>query len=465
MSVQFHYAARSDVGLVRGNNQDSGYAGPRLLVLADGMGGPAGGDIASSVTVAHLAPLDDDVPPTDDLLLLLRGSIESAHDELMERSKQDPDLAGLGTTCIAILRSGNKLGMVHIGDSRAYLLREGQLTQVTVDHTYVQHLVDTGRITPEDAEVHPNRNMILRALGDTAGELILDESIREARPGDRWLLCSDGLSGMVAAETIEETLNGIPDPGACADQLVELALRGGGTDNITVIVSDIVGTADVPADTSFPTVPQIVGAAANKSFASSRGAENNGSAAARAAALTPRKEVQPEEDSPPHPRRRRRLGALVGLLVILAMVAGGMFAGYRWTQTQYFVADDDGVVTVFRGIPQTLGPLSFASLHERTDIEVDSLTGLARDRLRSPITRGSLAEAEAVVETLRSEIVVPDVARADGVSRKSGGPNSGLPPAESDGTGGDGTEGTSPGGVLPGQPLPIPTTSPSPETI
>nr|NLD40940.1 serine/threonine-protein phosphatase [Actinomycetales bacterium] len=472
MSVEFHYAARSDVGLVRVNNQDSGYAGPRLLVLADGMGGPAGGDIASSVTVAHLAPLDEDVPAADDLLPLLRESIEAAHDELMERSREDPDLAGLGTTCIALLRSGNKIGMVHIGDSRAYLLRDKALTQVTTDHTYVQHLVDTGRITAEDAEVHPNRNMILRALGDTAGELTLDESIREALPGDRWLLCSDGLSGMVAAETIEQTMNRFTDPGECADTLVAYALRAGGTDNITVIICDIVDMGEVAQDIS--TVPQVVGAAANKSLARSRAGE---SSAARAAALTPREEVPADEEEAPPPRRKRRLGAVVGLLVILALLAGGVWAGYRWTQTQYFIADDDGWVTVFRGIPQTLGPVTFASTHERTDIEVESLSGLAQNRLESPITRNSLAEAEAVVENLRAEIVVPEVERADGVSRRQGGPNAELFPGGAIGGTDGGENGSEPGdgtGATPspgttGRPtdqlVPIPSVSPSPETM
>ncbi|MDO5494784.1 MAG: Stp1/IreP family PP2C-type Ser/Thr phosphatase [bacterium] len=490
MSVQFHYAARSDVGLVRSNNQDSGYAGPHLLVLADGMGGPAGGDIASSVAVAHLAPLDGDVPPADNLLPLLRDAIESAHDELMDRSQQDSDLAGLGTTAIAILRSGNKLGMVHIGDSRAYLLRAERLTQVTQDHTYVQHLVDTGRITAEEAEVHPNRNMILRALGDTAGEVTLDESVREARPGDRWLLCSDGLSGMVAAETIEKTMNREKDPAECADKLVDLALRSGGTDNVTVIVCDVVATGSVPSDSSLSTVPQIVGAAANKSWALSRASTpgGGGSSAAKAAALTPRTEADPEEETP-LPRRRRRLGAVIGLLLILGLLAGGMFAGYRWTQTQYFVADDDGWVSLYRGIPQTLGPITFAELHERTDIEVSRLTGLAKNRLQSPITRGSLEEAEQVVENLRSELVAPE--RGYSTSRKSGGPNSellepaagteeatDLPtalPTELPTNGGEGTgegggasseiPGDGPTVFVPDPPVPIPTVSPSPEVM
>ncbi|HZK06132.1 MAG TPA: protein phosphatase 2C domain-containing protein [Actinomycetaceae bacterium] len=430
MSVQFHYAARSDVGLVRSNNQDSGYAGPRLLVLADGMGGPAGGDIASSVTVAHLAPLDDDVPPADDLIPLLRGAIGRAHEELVDRSHQDEELSGLGTTCIAILRSGNKLGMVHIGDSRAYLLRGKKLQQVTADHTYVQHLVDTGRITAEEADSHPNRNMILRALGDTAGEVILDESVREACPGDRWLLCSDGLSGMVGPETIEEAMLKLKDPGECAEKLIDLALRAGGTDNITVIVCDVIATTAIPAGTSLPTVPEIVGAAANKAFAKSRASrpEQQGPAE-RAAQLTRAgiRAAEAEQEEERRPRRRRRLaGAVIGIALILALLAGGVWAGYRWTQAQYFVADEDGRVTIFKGIPQSLGPLNLSEVHERTDIQVERLTGLAQSRLEAPITRGSLAEAEAVVENLRSEIVTPDVERAIGVSRRLGGPNADL---------------------------------------
>jgi protein phosphatase len=405
VSVQVNYAARSDVGLVRSTNQDSGYAGPHLLVLADGMGGPAGGDIASSVAVAHLAPLDDDVHPADDLLDLLREAVEDAHDELMERSQEDPALAGLGTTCIALLRSNNKLGMVHIGDSRAYLLRGGILTQATTDHTYVQHLVDTGRITPEEAAHHPNRNMIMRALGDNDGEVLLDESIREARPGDRWLLCSDGLSGLVAADTIEETLASIPDPGACADKLVDLALRAGGTDNVTVVIADVIRTDDIDHDNPPPTVPQVVGAAATDRLARSRAAVANSSAAARAAALTPAPPA-PDDDAPP--RRRRRLGRVIGLFTGLALIlglvaAGGVF-GYEWTQTQYFVSTDDGHVAIYRGIPQEIGPLTFATLLERTDIAVADLPTLAQDRLQTPITRQSLAGAESVVKTLRDQL-------------------------------------------------------------
>lgn len=393
MTVQLRYAARSDVGLVRASNQDSAYAGPHLLVVADGMGGPAGGDIASSIAVAHLAPLDEEAHGADDLLDLLRAALEDAHAELMARSDADPELAGLGTTCIAILRSGNKLAMVHIGDSRAYLLRAGTLTQVTTDHTFVQHLVETGRLTPEQAERHPQRNVILRALGDTEGEVELDESVREARVGDRWLLCSDGLFGVVSAETIAETLAEIEDPGACADELITLALRGGGPDNVTCLVADVVDHEDVP------TAPEVVGAAATDRLRRSRGGS---SPAARAAQLLQRPPAE-EEDDDGEPRRWRWLLPLVLLLAVAALVVAG-WAGYRWTQTQYFVTVTDGYVAIYRGIPQEVGSLSLAELHERTDLAVEDLNGVARDRLQHPITKSSLAAAESTVENLRTQV-------------------------------------------------------------
>ncbi len=301
-AVQFHYAARSDVGLVRSNNQDSGYAGANLLVLADGMGGPAGGDIASSVALAHLVPLDTDSHPADSMLPLLREALLDAHEELTDRSSRDRDLEGLGTTCIALMRSGNRLAMVHIGDSRAYVLRGDTLTQVTTDHSFVQYLVDTGQITPEEAEHHPNRNVVLKILGDAQADVAPDETIREAVVGDRWMLCSDGLSGLVSPETIGQVMADIKDPGECAEELIRLALLGGGPDNITCVIADI-----VPAGTYPPAPPQIVGAAAIDRNAKSRGGEG---AAARAAALGSSSSDAVEVDADPvlrdRPGRLRR---------------------------------------------------------------------------------------------------------------------------------------------------------------
>ena len=253
MNVGLKYAVRSDVGLVRANNQDSAYVGPHLLMVADGMGGHAGGDVASSLAIAAFAPLDDEAHGPDDALAELERATESARDEIIRRTEAEPDLAGMGTTVTAILRAGNKLAMAHLGDSRGYLLRDGELTQVTVDHTFVQHLVDTGRIKPEEAEHHPQRSVVMRVLGDFDVDVTPDLSVREARPGDRWLLCSDGLSGFVSHDTLADTLRDVTDIDACADRLVQLALRGGGGDNVTVIVADVVDLDDLPDGTA-PTI-------------------------------------------------------------------------------------------------------------------------------------------------------------------------------------------------------------------
>lgn len=430
MSVTLRYAARSDVGLVRSTNQDSGYAGPHLLVLADGMGGPAGGDIASSVAIAHLAHLDDEVHPAEELLDLLRRSVEGAHNELIERAHNTPELAGLGTTCIALLRSGNKLAMVHIGDSRAYLLRGGQLSQVTTDHTFVQYLVDSGRLTPEEAAHHPQRNVIMRALGDTDGRVELDESMREARLGDRWLLCSDGLFGVVSEETISQTLAHVHDLDECAETLVELALRGGAPDNVTCIVADVIDQLEV-ADGTFPT-PQVVGSAAKNPSALRRQSD---SAAGRAASLLkPTKDAgAPREDAAKEgPRRLRRgqLSALAAVVVALVVAALG-YVGFRWTQTQYYVAESDGNVAIYQGIPQDIGPLKLHSLYERTGIPVDSLTKVAQDRLAETITRRSLEEAqEAVAVLAEQQRELPEPA-GEGAEQPADPAGPAAPPADS----------------------------------
>ncbi|PYF97771.1 protein phosphatase [Georgenia satyanarayanai] len=400
MPLTANYAARSDVGLVRSSNQDSGYAGPYLLVLADGMGGPAGGDIASSVALAHLVHLDDDHPPADELLPSLRDAVSAAHADLEERAEADPELAGLGTTCIALLRSGNKIAMVHIGDSRAYLLRDGELTQVTTDHTFVQHLVETGRLSPEQAERHPQRSVLLRVLGDTDGDVILDESVREVRVGDRWLLCSDGLSGVVSTETIAETLVRVTDPGRCAEELIDLALRGGGPDNVTCVVADFLDSDDLPAGLVPASGPQVVGAAATDRL---RGTRGTSGAAGRAAALSPTS-PSPDEDDPEPPRRRRWIGRTLLTLLVLALVGAGGWLGYRWTQTQYFLAPEGEVVTIYRGIPQELGPLTLSAVHSRTDLRLDELPGYARDRLEATITVSSLDQAQDRVAELRDEV-------------------------------------------------------------
>ena len=415
MAVDFRFAARSDVGLVRKNNQDSGYAGPHLLLLADGMGGPAGGDIASSVAVAHFAPLDADDHPAEQMLPLLRDALNAAHEELVERSKNDPKLQGLGTTCIALMRSGSKLAMVHIGDSRAYVLRGDNLTQVTTDHSFVQYLIQTGQITPEEAENHPQRSIVLRILGDSDSDVVPDESVREAVVGDRWLLCSDGLSGVVSADTIIETLSTIDDPGECAEELINLALRGGGPDNITCVIADVVPAGSIDAQ-----IPQVVGAAAVDRNLPSRG---GGGAAARAANLAPRETIVDEEE--PEDLKPRSWVKPFFALIVATLVILGAWGGYVWSQTQYYVQLVEDRVVIFQGIPQAVGPFELSHPVELTELKAADLLPVRSAQLR--VIR-QLRQLSRMIKQAKARRLNPEPARRQRLPlRRANGNRNDLP--------------------------------------
>ncbi|HYX61637.1 MAG TPA: PP2C family serine/threonine-protein phosphatase, partial [Streptosporangiaceae bacterium] len=259
MTLVLRYAVRSDVGLLREGNEDSAYAGPRLLAVADGMGGHAAGEVASSLTISSMAKLDSE-PPGGDMMSELAAAVAAANTRLQEMIIANPAVEGMGTTLTALFWSDGHAAVCHIGDSRGYLLREGELYQITHDHTLVQSLVDEGRISADDVSTHPQRSLLLRALdGRSVAEP--DLSVHDAQPGDRYLLCSDGLSGVVSDETLRETLATIEDPEAVTRQLIDLALHGGGPDNITCIVADVV---DTTASRVSPTgTPVLAGAAAN----------------------------------------------------------------------------------------------------------------------------------------------------------------------------------------------------------
>lgn len=409
MSLHIKYAAFSDIGLVRKSNQDAGYASANLLAVADGMGGAAGGDIASSVVISHLSQIDD-THQAEDLLPLLNATLDVAHEELIDRSREKKELSGLGTTCVAILRTSNKLAMVHIGDSRAYLLRNGKLTQITHDHTLVQYLVDRGELTPEEAENHPKRNVIMRAIGDLPEPIELDESIREAVPGDRWLLCSDGLFGVVSDDTIEETLLKYPDLDECGEQLINLALAGGAPDNVTVVLADVLAAST--ESESYDRGPIVVGSVAVDAYRPSRGGKSAAGQVFQLLAKDKAKDAKPSAASsalelePPRPRRA--FARVAAVLATIAVLVGIVAGGYAWSQTQYYVYPAQGKVAVYQGIPQTLGSIELSKVREVSDIEVADLAEVAQRRLNSPITRGSLEEARNVVEDLREHIVTPE---------------------------------------------------------
>lgn len=395
MFLGIHFAARSDVGLVRSSNQDSGFAGPHLLAVADGMGGAAGGDIASSIAIARLAALEGEAHGPDDALDELKSAISDAHAQIVMRARNDPELSGLGTTVTALLRSGATLSMAHIGDSRAYLLRDGVLDQVTTDHSFVQHLVDTGRLSVADAEHHPKRSMLLRVLGDIDADIPVDISVRETRAGDRWMLCSDGLSGVVSKDTIRETMLEVADPGDCADALVGLALSAGAPDNVTCVIGDIVDIDASPDGVGPPTASQIVGSAARDRRKPSAGGDTPAGKAARLAA----REDPDDEDEPARDGWQRLRPWILPFVVLLALV-GAAWGGYWWSQQQYFVGESDGFVTIYRGIPESLGSLTLSTVVEKTGVPVDELAPYQRERVSDAIRVGTFEQAAAVVASL-----------------------------------------------------------------
>jgi PPM family protein phosphatase len=402
MTLSLRYAARSDVGLVRTGNEDSGYAGPRLLVVADGMGGHAAGEVASSLVVGSIAALDDD-DLGGDLLDSLADAVADS-DRLLRRTiDNDPALEGMGTTLTALLWSGSRVGLAHVGDSRAYLLRGGDLLRLTHDHTYVQSLVDAGRISAEEAQTHPRRSLLTRAM-DGRNPALPDLSVREVRSGDRFLLCSDGLTGVVSEETIVEAL-AADDPAEAAERLVALALRSGAPDNVTVVV------ADVEDDATTSTTAQVVGAAADPRLTErARQADDDSPAAkARRALAGPADAVEAERtqariqaarDDERRERRgrwaRRSVVAVVSVGVVVAAIAGAM----AWIGTQYFVGVQDGRVTVFRGVDQQVATVSLSEPIQVTTVQVEELPELERDRVEAGIPAADLTAARDTVDRL-----------------------------------------------------------------
>jgi PPM family protein phosphatase len=452
MSLALRYAARSDRGLVRGNNQDSVYAGPRLLAVADGMGGHAAGDVASKVVIAALEHLDDDAP-SGDMLQALRDAVFEGSEHLREVIRESPQLEGMGTTLTAILFAGGRLALCHVGDSRAYLLRDGQLSQITHDDTFVQTLIDDGRITPEEANHHPQRSLLLRALNGQ--DVDPDLSMREARAGDRYLLCSDGLSGVVSEETLAAALTD-PDPQSTADRLIELALRSGGPDNITVIVADV-----VEDDGRGVLEPVVDGAAGDNVGQREVDPRSAAGRAALADPPPPSPATAPLAAPPPAPRRRRRLlWALATVLVAAAAAAGA----YAWVLSNWFVgvqATDGGDrVTVFRGLDTAVLGLSLNQVSDVTEVAVDDLTPADANKVRRGIEATDGAHADRIVAMLRQQSlpVCPAPRIEDGAASSTTTP---PPPADAI----EPTDPTAPQPPLP-EPTPTPPTSAAPtETL
>ena len=451
MTLALRYAVRSDVGLLREGNEDSAYAGPHLLAVADGMGGHAAGEVASAATITTMAALDAERPGAD-LVHALADAVANANMRLQELIISDPSVEGMGTTLTALLWSDGQAALCHIGDSRAYLLRNGQFYQITHDHTLVQSLVDEGKITEDDVATHPHRSLLLRALD---GRTIADPdlSTHETLAGDRYLLCSDGLSGVVTEQTLHQTLSSVWDPDKAALQLVELAIRGGGPDNITCIVADVVDTQTTALP---PTrVPVLAGAASLGSPAETRSPARQSSPATRAMRLTKTAPQQAlpddaapgdwgsgynghgggpdadgassvggsggrhshrarrhrfddddeDEDYAEHHEGRRRWPVVTTLLVLLVLlIGGGLYGGWQYVQGQYYIGVQNGNVAIFRGVNQNLAGISLSSLVQQTNLPVGEVAASNQGMIRQTIAASSLTDARNLVAQIQSAV-------------------------------------------------------------
>ena len=446
MSFALDFFARSDLGLVRDNNEDSAFAGPRLLALADGMGGHAAGEVASQLMIGALSPLDEDEPGSD-LTGALARAMHAGNDSIAASVKEDARREGMGCTLTALLFDGRRVGLLHVGDSRAYLLRDGELSQITRDDTFVQSMVDEGRLSADEAHSHPQRSLILKAL--TGQEVEPTTAVREVRKGDRYLLCSDGLSDPVSESTIRETL-GTGTPEEAVDKLISLALRSGGPDNVSVVVAEV-----VEERASTPARPIVVGAASSESTDSILVTD---SAAARAAAFarsqrgvgTPKDSPGGTGESTPKDQstspgaagegpgkakaRSRKLRVVLPVLIAILVLAGGAIVSAMLIRSNYFVATDDSRVVVKQGIAGDVLGISLSSVSQIGCLDssgalslvdadaapegcnvltVGDLRNGARAQVEGGLPSGSLAEAGAQINRLAMDELLPTCAQVE----------------------------------------------------
>ena len=407
------FSAISDVGRIRKDNQDSGYAGPWLLTVCDGVGGAARGDLASATAVQALRKLD--VQPSEDLLGQVAGAIHRANDRISEIIDEDPALNGTSTTASVLLFDGTKVGVGHLGDSRAYLMRDGELRQLTHDHTFVQSLIDEGRITEEQSRTHPHRNLILKAV----------DGIRHEEPdlfevpvqvGDRLFVCSDGACGFLTDDRMADILrSGTPD--FAAVELVRASLEAGSSDNVTCIVAEVVAAPPEPA-----LEPLLVGAAAElpRLLASGGATRSRGFRGHRSGDTgeippvpgempadlpgdvhaIPSDPIDPEAAryAPRPPARYTWLKRLLAASVVLGLAWIALAFAWSWSQSQFYVGEEDGKVAIFRGLNAQIPGIEISHPYEISDVEIDNLSDYAADAVIGGIEANDLDDARATVE-------------------------------------------------------------------
>jgi serine/threonine protein phosphatase PrpC len=405
--MRFRVGARTDVGRVREGNEDSYMVHEPLYAVADGMGGHQGGEVASNLALQALERIAEEPAPDGDSAPQLAEVVREANRQVLQKASGDPALAGMGTTLTAVLAgTGARVHVAHVGDSRAYLLRNGELTQLTRDQTVVQRLVDEGRITPQEAEIHPQRSILTNALG-VDREIQVDEASYELTPGDRLLLCSDGLSGMVPEDQIRQILREQEDPQAACDALVEMANAAGGQDNITVVILDALeDQAVAAAETTLPTAAAGTAPAAPPVSEAAEEAPPTPSEPAAAVEAGEPSAGRRYEFAAPAPGRRRWLRAIAWLVVALLVIGGGLYAVKRFfIDSQYFVGVSGENVAIFRGIPaQPLG-LDLATVEQETELPAAEVSRFsAWQSLDEGITADSLQDAQSIVSQMEQDL-------------------------------------------------------------
>lgn len=417
--LRLDYHAVSDVGRVRRDNQDSGYAGPWLLAVCDGVGGAAGGDVASSTAIAQLRRLDQ--PPTegasaDDLLGRIAGAVHRAHDRLVEVVDENPALNGTSTTATLLAFDGTQVGVGHAGDSRAYLFRGGTIRQITTDHTFVQTLIDDGRITEDEARVHPHRNLILRAI-DATSDTEPDLFILDVRPGDRLLVCSDGASGVLDNGRLADILStGTPE--FAAVELVRASLEAGSSDNVTCVVGDVLDASDA-AGAGEPEVLVVGAAAERRAQKPARTGLFRGHRSGDTGELDPVPADLPPDlpyaitsdpvdaetvrYAPRPPRRFAWAKRLCAAAVVIGVGWVAVAALWSWTQKQYYVGEQDGAVVIFRGLNASLPGFDLSEPYQTTDLMIADLSEFDASKVEEGIGADDLADAQQTVENLAGQ--------------------------------------------------------------
>ena len=358
------FGSRTDIGCLRDHNEDSLVVTPPLFAVADGMGGHAAGEVASEIAVRVLSELAPEHPDGE----ALGRAIEEANRAVIQAAHEGRGRQGMGTTMTAAMLEGERLVIAQVGDSRAYLLHQGKLQQLTRDHSLMADMIEAGQLTPEEARTHPQRSVITRALGS---DVHLHPDIYEinVETGDRLLVCSDGLSGMVFDDQIESTLRRVQDPQRCASQLVNEAIAAGGHDNVTVIVADVTGYAEVR-----------------------------------------RKKLA----------RKTKLSIALVLVLFAAIGAGAAWGTQTYLNTAAYLANDNGKVAVYRGVPGSVLGLSFSHLERTTDVTVADLQPGVANRLNEGIRVDDMEAADALVKEYEDEIAARSKNQAEGGNAESG---------------------------------------------